>query len=269
MHNDAFNESSSNCSLKDKLIFIAGGTGGLGSSTAACLLSQKAQLIINYIKDAHKPDQDEGKVLQKKLHDIYGSEAILIEADISTQKGRDACLETVKSTKQPLYAFICFVGKAVRIPFTEITDKELLESFQINTVSPILLARDFYPFLKLSIPEAAIIFISSMQAVIPFSHSIPYALPKFCLHHAAKILAKEWSGRGGIRVNVVAPGVNEAGMALASIQAGKYKKYIEKNAIPRYGKAEDIARAISFLIQPDNYITGQILTVDGGLTLNA
>ena len=70
-----------------------------------------------------------------------------------------------------------------------------------------------------------------------------------------------------IRVNVVAPGVNNAGMASQSVKSGKYDSFIERGVVPRFGKPEDVARAILFLLEPDNYVTGQILTVDGGLSL--
>jgi NAD(P)-dependent dehydrogenase (short-subunit alcohol dehydrogenase family) len=68
-------------------------------------------------------------------------------------------------------------------------------------------------------------------------------------------------------VNVVAPGVSMAGMALKSIQSGKYDSYVKDKIIPRFGRPEDVARAVRFFLEPDNYITGQVLTVDGGLTL--
>jgi NAD(P)-dependent dehydrogenase (short-subunit alcohol dehydrogenase family) len=68
-------------------------------------------------------------------------------------------------------------------------------------------------------------------------------------------------------VNVVAPGATLAGMATASVQSGKYDRYIENGAIERFGKPEDVARAVRFFLEPDNYITGQVLAVDGGLTL--
>jgi NAD(P)-dependent dehydrogenase (short-subunit alcohol dehydrogenase family) len=79
----------------------------------------------------------------------------------------------------------------------------------------------------------------------------------------AKILAKQWT----IRVNVVAPGVNNAGMAEQSVKSGKYNSYLEKGIIPRFGKPSDIARAITYFLESDNFLTGQILTVDGGLTV--
>ena len=68
-------------------------------------------------------------------------------------------------------------------------------------------------------------------------------------------------------VRRVAPGVNDAGMAEQSVRSGKYDAFPEKKIIPRFGKPEDIARAMLFLLGPDNYVTGQVLTVDGGLSL--
>ena len=102
-----------------------------------------------------------------------------------------------------------------------------------------------------------------MQGVGIFPGSTVYAAPRAALIHTARILAKQWK----IRVNVVAPGVNNAGMAEKSIVAGKYDSFLEKQVIPRFGRPADVARAILFFLERDNYLTGQVLTVDGGLSL--
>ena len=70
-----------------------------------------------------------------------------------------------------------------------------------------------------------------------------------------------------VKPDVVAPGVNNAGMAEQSVRSGKYDRFVESSAVPRFGRPEDVARAILFFLEPDNYMTGQVLTVDGGLTL--
>ena len=80
------------------------------------------------------------------------------------------------------------------------------------------------------------------------------------------ILLYDICGRN-IRVNVIAPGVTESGMALASIASGKYDPFVDGGVIPRFGYPEDIARSVWFFMAPDNYVTGQTLVVDGGLTL--
>jgi NAD(P)-dependent dehydrogenase (short-subunit alcohol dehydrogenase family) len=56
-------------------------------------------------------------------------------------------------------------------------------------------------------------------------------------------------------------------MAEESVRSGKYNPFLEKKVIPRFGRTQDVAHAIQFLLDPDNYITGQVLTIDGGLTL--
>ena len=121
--------------------------------------------------------------------------------------------------------------------------------------------------MKTAGTRGAIVLVSTMQAVALFPGSTAYASQKAALLHAGRILAKECRGATDIRVNVVCPGVNQAGMAEASIAAGKYDRFVKDNAIRRFGRAEDVARAVRFLLEPDNYITGQVITIDGGLTL--
>jgi NAD(P)-dependent dehydrogenase (short-subunit alcohol dehydrogenase family) len=130
-----------------------------------------------------------------------------------------------------------------------------------NFIGPVLLARDFAA--AVGDRDAAVVFISTMQATGVFGGSTTYAAPKAALIHTARILAKQWK----LRVNVVAPGVNNAGMAERSVGSGKYDVFLEKKIIPRFGRPDDVARAILFFLEPDNYVTGQVLTVDGGLSL--
>jgi NAD(P)-dependent dehydrogenase (short-subunit alcohol dehydrogenase family) len=110
----------------------------------------------------------------------------------------------------------------------------------------------------------SVVLLATMQALAVFPSSLNYAAPKAALVHAARILAQQWNHA---RVNVVAPGATTVGMATASVQSGKYDGHVASGAVSRFGRPEDVARAVRFFLEPDNYITGQIIAVDGGLTL--
>jgi 3-oxoacyl-[acyl-carrier protein] reductase len=106
-----------------------------------------------------------------------------------------------------------------------------------------------------------------MQGTYPFEGSLAYGTSKAALIHGARVLAKDFGGRNGVNVNIVAPGVTSVGMARASVDSGKYDAMVEGGVIPRFGRPEDVARVIRLLIDPDSYMTGQVIVVDGGLTL--
>ena len=110
----------------------------------------------------------------------------------------------------------------------------------------------------------SLVLLGTMQAVAPFASSVNYAAPKAALVHAARILAKQFRR---VRVNIVAPGATLAGMAEASVSSGKYDSFVAGGAISRFGRPEDIARAVRFFLEPGGYATGQVIVVDGGLTL--
>ena len=90
-----------------------------------------------------------------------------------------------------------------------------------------------------------------MQALYPFEGSFAYALSKSGLELGVQILAKDHGPT--LRINGIAPGVNQAGMALESIGKGKYQPYLDRHTIARYGRGDDVAKAVMFLLQPDVY----------------
>ena len=215
-------------------ILLAGGAGGLGSASAELLKSEGANVIVS-----------------SRQHGI--------RADITVADDRKRLLDALGK----LYGLVVFTGSPARGEMEE----AMRISHQVNYEGPILLAREAAERMKATGTQGAIVLFATMQAVALFPGSTAYAGEKAALLHAARILAQECRGQANIRVNVIAPGVMAAGMAEASIASGKYERYLKDGIIPRYGKAQDVARAVRFLLEPDNYITGQVLSVDGGITL--
>jgi 3-oxoacyl-[acyl-carrier protein] reductase len=237
-------------SLRGREIVLAGGTGGLGSAVASMLLAERALLVLSYRADRQRAADWEDR-------------CTVVQANLVSSSDRNRLLEAAPS----LYAVVVFAGDPSRSAGPEQNEEVMLRSHEANYFGPILLARDAAARMRESSTPGAIVLISSMQANALFPGSTAYAAQKAALQHAARVLAKETRGRSNIRVNVVSPGVTDAGMARASIASGKYDRFIQDNVIPRFGRADDVARAIRFFLEPDTYITGQVLCVDGGMTL--
>ncbi|GAB4238658.1 MAG: 3-oxoacyl-ACP reductase FabG [Acidobacteriota bacterium] len=253
-----FNEEG----LRGKVLLLPGGCGGLGAAVADRLARDGAALVLGYRRNRERAER-----LAEHLQKRHQATVDLVEGDLRHEQVREGFIRAASGLPGRLYGLVCLTGDPARLPFAEATPEALQEAWEVNYLAPLLMARSFAAALPERDRDAVIVFFSTMQAVAVFSGSLAYAVPKNALIHAARILAREWGGNRGIRVNVVAPGVNRAGMALASIASGKYDPFVESGVIPRFGRAEDVAKAVRYLVEPDNYVTGQLLVVDGGLTL--
>jgi 3-oxoacyl-[acyl-carrier protein] reductase len=231
-------------------VVLAGGSGGLGAATAELLAAEGSSLVVSYRSNAERA---------AKLSGI----AKIVQADLTVREDRERLLDAAPD----IYALVVFTGDPARVTDPSQMEEAMLRSHAVNYLGPILLAREAAARMRAKSTPGAIVLFSTMQAVALFPGSTAYAAPKAALLHAARILAKENRGPANIRVNVICPGVNAAGMAEASIASGKYDGYINEGIVHRFGTAADVARAVRFFLQPDNYVTGQVLTVDGGLTL--
>ena len=256
----AEHEYDFNDRLDGHRVLVAGGSGGLGAAISSRLMHEGASLLV-----AYRSGEERARRLKHALEGRYGGSVDLLEADIATDEGREHVAAAVDS--DDFYGAAICVGDPARIAPDDLDLANLERALRINYSGPILLARACAEVLSKRATPGAIVLLSSMQGVAPFPGTLAYSGPKSALVHASRILAQEYAGAAQLRINVVAPGVTETGMALASIASGKYDPYVDNGLIPRFGRPEDVARAVGFLMVPDNYVTGQILLVDGGLTL--
>ncbi len=244
--------------LADKTLVIAGGTGGLGAATVTLLAAEGANLVVGYRRDDNRA-QRLGAAIEKS----FGRKLALVKGDLCDASVRGSYFDAARSFRTSISGAGIFSGHPARVALQDLDREALVASLESNYVGPVLLARDLGEAMERE-SGGAIVLLATMQAVAAFPSSLNYAGSKAALVHAARILAQQWSR---VRVNVVAPGATTAGMAASSTQSGKYDRYIDGRAIPRFGRPEDMARAVRFFLEPDNYITGQTLLVDGGLTL--
>lgn len=249
-------------SLGGKVVLVPGGAGGLGAAITALLLQDGALPVVGY-----RSQRGHALAFQQKMQDLYGGPITLVEGDIQDPAVRERYLNAALDVKGDLYGLVVLPGDPARVKGDDLNGAALEASFKANYEAPVLLARAAAEIMTRKATKGAIVLFSSMQGVHPFEGSLAYAGPKAALVQAGLILAKEYGGAADIRVNVVAPGATTAGMARASIDSGKYDAYVERGVVPRFGKPEDVAKVVRLLLEPDSYLTGQVITIDGGLTL--
>ena len=129
-----------------------------------------------------------------------------VAGDIAEPAVRERLIQAARTAGE-LYGLAVLSGDPARVPIEKASMEDLLASTRVNFAGPVLMARDFVA--ALGEQDGSVVFTSTMQGVGVFAGSTVYAAPKAALVHTAKILAKQWK----VRVNVVAPGVNNAGMA--------------------------------------------------------
>jgi NAD(P)-dependent dehydrogenase (short-subunit alcohol dehydrogenase family) len=245
--------------LAGKTVIVAGGTGGLGSALVALLAREGATLIVGY-----RWNRERAESVRKAIQEQFETTIELVAGDIAEPNVIEEYVAAVQKTGRPLAGAAIFPGDPARVALEALTRETMAASLESNYVGPVLLAKRLGEIMEQTNEGGSIVMLATMQAIAPFASSVNYAAPKAALVHAAKILAQQWNK---VTVNVVAPGATIAGMAESSVRSGKYDRHITSGAISRFGRPEDVARAVRFFLEPGQYTTGQVLVVDGGLTI--
>src|SRR5262245_50790019 len=220
--------------LKGKTVMVAGATGGLGQA----VVMQLAELGCSMMLIHHANSERVGKLrtkLKERSADVWFYSCDFTSADDIN----DATEIFFDQAKSP-YALINLIGDPARVDWQKAQINHMQESFLKNASAPLHSAKTF----ALNMPEQSIagsvVLFSSTQGIYTVENSLFYGTPKSALIHGAKILAKDFGGEPFIRINVIAPGVNQAGMAEESIKKGKYKNLVDQKIVPRYGDAANI-----------------------------
>jgi NAD(P)-dependent dehydrogenase (short-subunit alcohol dehydrogenase family) len=151
-------------------------------------------------------------------------------------------------------------------PFHTIKDEDLRQEFEINYFAAVKVLKTLYPRLKKS-SHASVVLFSTVAVSKGMNFHSSIAAAKGAIEGLVRALAMEWAP--AIRVNAVAPSLVDTPLAQKlTSNASVLDATIQKHPLKRIGKVEDIAQAALFLIDDKNsWVTGQILHVDGGLSI--
>ncbi len=242
-----------------KIALITGSSRGIGRAIATRLAREGYAVCINYIER-----EDKARELKSEL-EAKGHRAMIYRADVSDRGQVNAMVAAVKATFGPVSLLVSNAGVAGQCLFQEVSDEMWDRFFDVNVRGAFNCAQAVLPDM---IHEKAgnIVTISSMWGLRGASCEVAYSATKAALIGLTKSLAMELAP-SGIRVNCVAPGVVDTDM-LSSLPADVMDSLADMTPMGRLGRPEDIAGAVAFFASEDaGFITGQVLTADGGFIL--
>jgi len=244
-------------SLAGKVILVTGASQRIGERIVRLMHAEGMNIILHY-----RSSRDDAKKIQQELNELRADSVILIQADLSeTSKISEMIREAVKGWGR-IDAIVNNASSFYPTPVGEINEQVWDDLINSNLKAPLFLCQAAAPYLKQQ--QGSIVNIVDIHADRPLKNHTIYCIAKAGLVMLTKSLARELAPE--VRVNAIAPGAilwpeND-------IDDVTKKRILSGTVLKRQGSAEDIATAVRFLIKEANYMSGQILTVDGGRTLS-
>ncbi len=247
--------------LEGKKALITGGTKGIGLAIAEEFMSLGAEIIVV----ARSKD-----LIDEKLNvwKIMGYKANGFSRDLSSQDDRIQLAKDVETVWDKFDFLINNVGTNIRKKTVDFTTEEYLKVLNTNMIASFELCRLFYAMLKKT-KGASIVNMTSVAGLTHLRTGPPYGMSKAALDQLTRNLAVEWA-EDKIRVNSIAPWYIDTPLVEHLMKDEKYyNAVIERTPMKRIGKPREVASLAAYLcMEESSYITGQIIAVDGGFTVN-
>lgn len=247
--------------LDNRIVVVSGaGGGGLGT-TVSGMVARAGATVIGVSRDQANLDKHLGPLVAE------GLSVIPVAADVETDDGVAAVMDCVRRTKGDLHGLVSVVGggpPSTWEPSTRVSRAHWDSLFSTNLDSMFFISQAVAAELKAQERAGSLVAISSITGLGAMPYNIAYGAAKAAVLSVVRTLALELAA-SNIRVNAVAPG---AMVSPASLLPPDPE--LERRAIPmgRKGDLEEFAGTVLFLLSDiASYMTGQCLTVDGGISL--
>ncbi|MFH9547445.1 3-oxoacyl-ACP reductase FabG [Streptomyces sp. NPDC017435] len=238
---------------------VTGASRGIGASIALTLAEHGCDVALNYRSNAAKAEE-----IAEQIRAL-GREALPIRADVSDEAQVAAMYKQLKAAWGRLDVAVLNSGVTADGHLAAMSSAKWQEVISTNLTGTFYTAREATKQMYAS--GGAIVFIASTSGIAGRAGQANYAASKGGVIAMAKTLSYEVAPRG-IRVNVVAPGFIDTDM-VKKVPPAHMKEALQVIPMGRMGTAAEVAQAAAFLAAPAaSYITGKVLTVDGGMIPN-
>jgi NAD(P)-dependent dehydrogenase (short-subunit alcohol dehydrogenase family) len=243
--------------LQNKVAVVTGGTKGIGAATAIALAKAGADVAI---VGRHT---DEEAMATRDAILAAGRRGIMLQYDVSDPEACAACVADTVAELGTVDALVHSAGGGAPSPILELTPEEWHYAFDVHVHAAYHLSRAVAPIL-IEKGEGAIVLVSSVAGIRGVKFALAYGTVKGAIAQFTRMLAYQLADHN-IRVNCVAPGIIRTAFH-ANMTPEAYQHNVD-NRIPlhREGTAAQVADGILELVRND-YITGEMLVIDGGLT---
>jgi 3-oxoacyl-[acyl-carrier protein] reductase/pteridine reductase len=239
--------------LSGKTALVTGAAKRIGRSIALALAEQGADVAITYLSSQQEAEQT---VQDLAAQDV---DALAIRCDLRSPEDIDNAVAQVVEQFGRLDLVVNNAGIFESVALEDISVEQWDRMFATNTRGPFLMGRAALPHLRAV--QGRIVNIGSLGGQHAWPTHGHYCTSKAALHMLSETMAKAWAPE--VSVNGVAPG-----MIVQGEIEEVYEHFARKTPMQRNGAATDVAAAVLFFATAPTFITGQILTVDGGLGLS-
>ncbi|MCY6958151.1 3-oxoacyl-[acyl-carrier-protein] reductase [Clostridium brassicae] len=243
--------------LAGKNAVVTGASRGIGKAIAIKLAEMGANVVLNY-RSSEASVAEVAKEIEEK-----GVKAVVVQGDVSRFEDAKKIIDTAVEVLGNVDILVNNAGITKDGLIMRMKEEDFDRVIEVNLKGVFNCTRHVVPLMTKQ-RSGRIINISSFVGLVGNAGQTNYAAAKAGILGFTKSLAREIASRG-ITANAIAPGFIESDMT--DVVSEKIKEMV-KNNIPlkEFGKPEDIAEAVGFLASPGaRYITGQVLSVDGGM----